>query len=116
MTETRSLLDRLNALAARYEAMAVGAAKGGGSAQDAGNRRRDAATLAEAAAALSGLKPSRFRQSWPYAVVFPDNAATPGGHNVRQPDGAVVFAGPVAMAIAQQACDALNQTWDDASD
>jgi hypothetical protein len=116
MTDARPFLARLQALAARYEAMSAAATQRATSAQDAGNYRRDAATLHEAVAALLGVKPTSFRQSWPYAVVFPDNAATPGGHNVRQPDGAVVFAEPVTIAIAQAACDALNQTWDGACD
>ena len=115
MTDARPLLARLQALAGRYDAMAVGAARGT-SAQDAGNFRRDAATLNEAVAALSGVAPTSFRQSWPYAVVYPDNAATPGGHNVRRPDGAVVFAQAVPFDVARQACEALNQIWDAAAD
>ena len=29
--------------------------------------------------------------------------------------GSVVFSAPVSQAVAQQTCDALNQTWDEAA-
>ncbi len=112
MPDTRPLHVRVQVLAERYDALALGAGKRANqSRQDAGNHRRDAATLHEAADALSRVGQVSFRQTWPYAVVFPDNAATPGGHNVRKPDGTAVFRQPVEQGIAQQACDALNQGW-----
>lgn len=56
-----------------------------------------------------GSKP----RTWPYSVCPPDNAATPGKHNVRKPDGYVVFSQGVDARTAREACDALNQKWDD---
>jgi hypothetical protein len=117
MTDSRPLHVRIKALAHRYDAMASGRLKNSApSLQDAQNTADTAATLHEAADALVGARPpASFRRSWPYAVVMPDNSATPGGHNVRQPDGMVVFSEPVSQPVAQQACYALNQTWDDAA-
>lgn len=53
MTDSRPLHARIQALANRFEAMAVGAEKRAqASLQDAQNHRRDAATLHEAAKVL----------------------------------------------------------------
>ena len=118
MTDARPLHLRVEALAQRFDAMATGARKSAAaSAQDARNAADTASMLHQAADSLFGARPpASFRRSWPYAVVMPENAATPDGHNVRRLDGSVVFAEPVSQAVAQQACDALNQTWDEAAD
>ena len=53
-------------------------------------------------------------RTWPYSVVKPDNQATPGKHNVRAPDGYVVFSDGVDAKTAKEACEALNKRWDEA--
>lgn len=54
MTDTRPLHLRVKALANRFDAMAIGCEKrANASLQDAGNYRRDAQTLHEAAEKLS---------------------------------------------------------------
>lgn len=58
---------------------------------------------------MSNTKP----RTWPYAVVPPDNAATPGKHNVRRPDGVVVFSRGVDALTAQETAAALNCKWDE---
>jgi hypothetical protein len=115
MTDARPLHERVQALAQRYDAMAAGARRRGASAQDARNAAETAALLRQAADALVGARPAAsFRRSWPYAVVMPGGAATTEGCNVRRPDGRVVFSQGVPAAVAQQACDALNEAWDEA--
>jgi len=52
-------------------------------------------------------------RTWPFAVCPPDNAATPGRHNVRKPTGIVVFTLGVDALTAREACEALNERWDE---
>lgn len=53
-------------------------------------------------------------RTWPFSVCPPDNVATPGRHNVRKPNGIVVFSEGVDARTAQEACYALNEHWDQA--
>lgn len=53
------------------------------------------------------------RRTWPFSVSPPDNAATPGKHNVRKPNGYVVFSLGVDHLTAREACNALNERWDE---
>jgi hypothetical protein len=51
-------------------------------------------------------------RTWPFAVVPPDNAVTPGKHNIRKPNGICVFSKGVDALTALEACEALNERWD----
>lgn len=51
-------------------------------------------------------------RSWPFSVCPPDNVTTPGRHNVRKPSGVVVFSLGVDALTAREACEALNERWD----
>lgn len=58
-------------------------------------------------------KQSEKERTWPFSVCPPDNQATPGRHNVRKPNGIVVFSLGVDKLTAREACEALNERWDE---